>query len=75
MHPWCTDFVRSSEFGHGHIGGEDHTHFRGLAARCNYLATDKPDCQFAAKEVCRFISKPTKLSVEVIKRIGRHLIQ
>ena len=57
------------------IPDEKVTHFRGLAARCNYLAADRPDCQFAAKEVCRFMSSPTKFSVEAIKRIGRYLVQ
>ena len=28
-------------------------HFRGLAARSNYLAADKPDCAYAAKEICK----------------------
>ena len=35
--------------------------FRGLAARANYLAQDRPDIQFATKEVCRCMSKPTRL--------------
>ena len=39
------------------------THFRALAARGNYLSVDRPECQFAAKEICRFMSSPTKLSV------------
>ncbi len=30
-----------------------HTAFRGSAARANYLAADRIDCQFAAKEICR----------------------
>ena len=29
-----------------------HTAFRGAAARANYLAADRIDCQFAAKEIC-----------------------
>ena len=31
----------------------EHTRFRALAARANYLAADRPDIIFAAKEVCR----------------------
>ena len=49
------------------------THFRALAARGNYLAVDRPDCQFGAKEICRFMSSPTMLSVEALKRLGRYL--
>ena len=29
------------------------TKFRGWAARANYLAADRPDVLFAAKEMCR----------------------
>ena len=39
--------------------GRDATLFRGLAARCNYLSLDRPDIQYAAKEVCREMSAPT----------------
>ena len=49
------------------------THFRALAARGNYLSVDRPECQFAAKEVCRFMASPSKLSVEALKRMGRYL--
>lgn len=31
------------------------SHFRGLAARANYLAADRPDIQYAAKEICRWM--------------------
>ena len=51
----------------------DHTRFRALAARANYLAADRPDCQFAAKEVCRLMSAPTELSLKAVKRLGRYL--
>ena len=32
-----------------------HTSFRAAAARANYLAADRMDCQFAAKEICRWM--------------------
>ena len=34
------------------------TRYRALAATANYLAQDRVDIQFAAKEVCRDMSKP-----------------
>ena len=49
------------------------THFRALAARANYLSADRPECQYGAKEVCRFMSAPTLLSTESLKRLGRFL--
>ena len=50
------------------------THFRGLAARCNYLAADRPDCAYAAKEICRWMSAPTDLGLQGLKRMARYLV-
>ena len=49
------------------------TAFRGAAARANYLAADRLDGQFACKEVCRWMSKPTEHAWQALKRIGRFL--
>jgi hypothetical protein len=49
------------------------TPFRGAAARANYLCADRIDCQFAAKEVCRLMSKPTVLAWAALKRLARYL--
>ena len=51
-----------------------HTAFRGAAARANYLAADRLDCQFAAKEVCRWMSRPTEGSWNALKRLCRYLV-
>jgi len=53
----------------------EFTRFRAIAARGNYLSADRPECQFAAKEICRFMSEATKLSVEALKRLGRYLVK
>ncbi len=50
-----------------------HTAFRGAAARANYLAADRVDLQFAAKEVCRWMSSPTEQSWAALKRLCRYL--
>ena len=55
------------------IIGADATRFRGVAARCNYLAFDRPDIQFATKEVCREMSKPTTGSLRRLRRLGQYL--
>ena len=52
---------------------DKHTSFRAVAARGNYLAADRPECQFAAKEICRWMSAPTTGSVAALKRFGRYL--
>jgi hypothetical protein len=51
-----------------------HTAFRGAAARSNYLAADRLDCQFAAKEICRWMAKPTESSWTALKRLCRYLV-
>ena len=56
------------------LSAEGHTLFRALAARANYLAQDRPDLQYAAKEVCRFMSSPTESSEAALKRLGRYLL-
>ena len=55
------------------IEGADATRFRGVAARCNYLAFDRPDLQYATKEVCREMSKPTTGSLRRLTRIAQYL--
>ena len=47
--------------------------YRRVAARCNYLALDRPDLQYSVKECCREMSKPTTGSWRRLVRIGRYL--
>jgi len=49
------------------------TNIWALAARCNDMSADRPECEFSTKGVCRFMSEPTKVSVETFKRVGRYL--
>ena len=49
--------------------------FRRVAATANYLASDRPDIQFATKEICRDMSKPKRRSWEKLKRLARYLIK
>ena len=49
------------------------TEYRALAARANYLAADRPDIQYAAKEICRGMSRPTVGDRRKLKRLARFL--
>ena len=51
------------------------TEFRRVAATANYLASDRPDLQYATKEVCRDMSQPRRRSWEKLKRIARYLVK
>lgn len=55
------------------LATQKHKLFRALAARANYLAADRPEIQFAAKEICRWMSKPSVGGVAAMKRLGRFL--
>ena len=51
-----------------------HTAFRAAAARANYLAADRLDCQYAAKEICRHMANPSKSAWNALKRLCRYLV-
>ena len=51
----------------------EHTRLRGLAARANFLAADRQDIVYSAKEICRFMAKPTELATQALKRLGRYV--
>ena len=53
---------------------EDASKYRGLAARLNYLALDRTDLQFAAKQVAKNMSCPRQHDWEKLKRVARYLV-
>jgi hypothetical protein len=53
---------------------EERAKFRGGAARLNYLGQDRPDVQFAAKEVCQGMAVPTVGGIGKVKRAVRYLV-
>ena len=52
----------------------EHTMYRAAAARCNFLGLDRPDIQYAAKEISRGMASPTQGDLIRLKRLGRYLI-
>ena len=48
--------------------------FRALSARVLYLSMDRPECAFAAKELCRQFAAPIKKGVEALRRAARFLV-
>ena len=46
--------------------------FRGVAARINFLAQDRADIQFAAKELSRRMAVPVRSDWEAAKKIARY---
>ena len=55
------------------LAGLAATRIRAVAARANYLATDRPDVEFAVKEICRKMAKPAAGDWQKLIRLGRYL--
>jgi hypothetical protein len=51
----------------------DASVYRSVSARGNYLAQDRPDIQFAMKEICRFMADPSVSDWPAVKRLARYL--
>ena len=49
--------------------------FRAVAARANYLGIDRPDVQYAVKEVCRSMAAPRRSCWAKVKRLARYLLE
>ena len=48
--------------------------YRSFAARAMYLALDRPDLSFTAKELCRRMRAPGRADLEALRRLGRYLV-
>jgi hypothetical protein len=57
------------------LNKEEAKEFRRIAATANYLASDRPDIQYATKEICRSMSRPKRKSWNKLKRLARYLLK
>ena len=48
--------------------------YRAGAARANYLALDRPDIAFAAKELCRRMAAPCETDLGSLRHLARYLL-
>ena len=55
------------------LEGSEASRYRSVAARINYLSSDRPELQYATKEACRSMAKPTRGSWKLVKRMARYL--
>ena len=56
------------------LSREEATLYRALSARANFLSQDKPDINFATKELCREFAAPNQKSHLRPKRLIRYLV-
>ena len=55
------------------LAGAEATWFRAVVDRANWLAGDRPDIQYAVKEICRNMAKPVRGDLQKLVRPGRCL--
>ena len=48
--------------------------YRGVAARLNYIAPDRPDISYAVKEAARNMSCPKPADLRRLRKIGKYLL-
>ena len=56
------------------LGKSAATEYRALAARLNYLALDRPDLQFPAKVISKYMATPCEHDWVALKRVARYLV-
>ena len=56
------------------LGPEEARRYRGVAARLNYIAPDRPDIGYAVKEAARSMSAPGATGLRQLRKIGKYLI-
>ena len=56
------------------LEGAEATRFRGAVARLNYVSAERPDIQYATKELARAMANPTNHDVNKLKRLARYLV-
>ena len=56
----------------GLLSEREATLYRAIAARLNYLAQDRVDVQFAAKDVAKHMSRPAAMDWVKLKRVARY---
>jgi histone deacetylase 1/2 len=55
------------------LGTEDSFRYRSIVGGLQYLTLTRPDLSFAVNKVCQFLSQPTDVHWEAVKRILRYV--
>ena len=56
------------------LNAEEHSQYRSITMKADYLAMDRPDIQWATRECAKMISSPTQGSMVKLKRLIKYLI-
>ena len=55
------------------LGADDSFRYRSVVGALQYLTLTRPDISFAVNKVCQFLSQPTEVHWEAVKRILRYV--
>ncbi|KAK1618045.1 hypothetical protein QYE76_023562 [Lolium multiflorum] len=55
------------------LGPDDVFRYRSLVGGLQYLTLTRPDLSFAVNKVCQYLSRPTTVHYEAVKRILRYI--
>jgi histone deacetylase 1/2 len=55
------------------LGTEDSFRYRSIVGGLQYLTLTRPNISFAVNKVCQFLSQPTEVHWEAVKRILRYV--
>jgi histone deacetylase 1/2 len=55
------------------LGADDFLRYRSVVGGLQYLTLTRPDISFAVNKVCQFLSQPTDVHWEAVKRILRYI--
>jgi histone deacetylase 1/2 len=55
------------------LGADDSFRYRSVVGGLQYLTLTRPDISFAVNKVCQFLSQPTEVHWEAVKRILRYV--
>jgi histone deacetylase 1/2 len=70
--PMCAQEKLSRELGHS-LTDDDAFQYRSVVGALQYLTLTRPDISFAVNKVCQFLSRPTDVHWEAVKRILRYV--
>jgi hypothetical protein len=71
--PVNTTGNKNKEVDEEELESEQATQYRAMTARCNYLSQDRSDIQYAVKELCRSMSRPTVEDWVKLKHLAKYL--
>ena len=72
--PGTKERAADAEKGDLPLESEDVALYRSVAMRAAYLSMDRPDIQYACRELAKAVASPTQRHMTALKRLARYLL-